>query len=143
MFDWNKLLEEAILIAVKAHKGTIDKGGSLYILHPLRVMHNVNTMEEKIVAVLHDVIEDTEITYDMLISKGFPNQIIEALKSVTRNKDESYMNFIKRAKLNPIGRVVKLNDLNDNLNLSRIENPRKEDYDRLKKYEKAKKELLT
>lgn len=134
----SKLLDKAIIIAVENHSGKKDKAGKDYIFHPLRVMLNVKSEEAKIVAILHDIIEDTKITYDYLKKEGFPETIIEALKNVTRINGESYMHFIDRAKSNPISREVKLADLEDNMNLSRIPNPVKEDYERIKKYKKAK-----
>ncbi|MPN00779.1 Bifunctional (p)ppGpp synthase/hydrolase RelA [bioreactor metagenome] len=138
------LLEAAIKIAVEAHSGQLDKAGQPYVLHPLRVMLSLSDEKDRIVGVLHDVIEDTSITYDYLIANGFEGQreILEALKSVTRKEDETYEEFIERVALNPIGKIVKLADLQDNMNLSRIPNPTTKDFERLKKYEKAK-EMLT
>lgn len=138
------LLEAAIKIAVEAHSGQLDKAGQPYVLHPLRVMLSLSDEKDRIVGVLHDVIEDTSITYDYLIANGFEGQreILEALKSVTRKEDETYEEFIERVALNPIGKIVKLADLQDNINLSRIPNPTTKDFERLKKYEKAK-EMLT
>lgn len=138
------LLEAAIKIVVEAHSGQLDKAGQPYVLHPLRVMLSLSDEKDRIVGVLHDVIEDTSITYDYLIANGFEGQreILEALKSVTRKEDETYEEFIERVALNPIGKIVKLADLQDNMNLSRIPNPTTKDFERLKKYEKAK-EMLT
>lgn len=138
------LLDCAIKIAVNAHNGQIDKGGQPYVLHPLRVMFSLDSEKEKIVGVLHDVIEDTNITYEYLIMNGFDGEIeiLEALKSVTRKEDETYDEFIDRVKLNPIGRKVKLADLQDNMDVSRILNPTEKDYKRLEKYKKARNNLL-
>lgn len=133
------LLTEAIRIANISHYGQVDKGGQPYILHPLRVMLCLNTIEEKIVGVLHDVIEDTDMTYKSLMTEGFQGEteILEAIQSVTRNKDESYSEFILRAKANKIGKMVKIADLKDNMNLDRIPDPTEKDFKRLEKYEKA------
>lgn len=131
------ILERAIIIATICHAGTKDKGGLPYILHPINVMTGLETQDEKIVAVLHDVIEDTELTFDNLRTLGFQEYIIEALDSVTHREKEEYMDYIKRAKSNPIGRNVKMKDLLHNSNLSRIKNPKKNDYKRLEKYKKA------
>jgi (p)ppGpp synthase/HD superfamily hydrolase len=128
--ELSRLLSKAIQIAAKGHENQLDKGGESYILHPLRVMMRTDTIEEKIVAVLHDVIEDTDITYEYLRLAEFPEYILEALKSVTKNKDESYMDFVRRAKLNPIGKHVKYADLIDNMNIKRIPNPTEQDYKR-------------
>ena len=136
------LLSKAIQIATMAHDGQLDKANQPYILHPLRVMLSLSDEKERIVGVLHDTIEDTDVTYEQLESMGFDEEIIEGLKSVTRLSDESYNKFIDRAKLNPIGKNVKLADLDDNMDISRIKNPTDKDYQRLEKYKKAKKRLL-
>lgn len=113
----DNLLEKALRIAGKAHKGQVDKAGDPYIFHPIRVSNRCLTNEERIVALLHDVIEDADITFEHLLAEGFPRNIVDAIVSVTRNKDESYDEFIKRARLNPIGRIVKIHDLEDNMDL--------------------------
>lgn len=133
-----KLLDKAIIIATKAHQGQVDKGGDDYILHPIRVMTKLDTEEERIVGVLHDVIEDTNVTYDFLKKEGFSDEII----TITRGKKESYMDYIRKVKTNKISKKVKIADLEDNMDISRIKKPTKKDYDRLKKYEKAKRILL-
>jgi len=137
-----KLLSNAIILATQWHNGQVDKAGKPYILHPLRMMLKVNNIEIKIVAVLHDVLEDTECTYQNLKEIGLNNELIEAIYCLTRQKNEDYMDFIKRCKHNPIARIVKLADLEDNCDLSRIENPTEKDYERVKKYKKAINELL-
>jgi len=136
------MLERAIEIAVEAHKGQIDKGGSPYILHPLRVMMSVDLELEKIVAVLHDVVEDSNWTFEALLAEGFSIEVIEALQSVTKESpDEDYDLFIQRAIHNPIGRKVKLADLRDNLDVTRITELVEKDLQRINKYKKALKIL--
>ena len=136
------MLERAIEIAVEAHKGQIDKGGSPYILHPLRVMGNVDGESEKIVAVLHDVVEDSNWTFEALLAERFSIEVIEALKSVTKKSDnEDYDSFIQRAMENPIGRKVKIADLRDNLDVTRIPELGEKDLQRINKYKKALKIL--
>lgn len=135
------LLDTAIKIATNAHSGQVDKGGEPYILHPLRVMMALKDEKDKIIAVLHDTIEDTDVTYELLRKVGFDEEIIDGIKSVTRNENESYEQFIERVSLNPRGRRVKLADLDDNMNISRIPNPTEKDYRRLEKYERAKRRL--
>jgi (p)ppGpp synthase/HD superfamily hydrolase len=130
-------IEHAIALAAKAHEGQRDLSGAPYILHPLRVMLSVATMEERIAAVLHDVIEDCDWTIDRLRAEGFAEAVITAVESLTRKQDEAYENFIQRVAANPIGRRVKLADLRDNSDLSRISNPTDLDYERLEKYRKA------
>ncbi len=130
-------LERAIAIATMAHEGKVDKAGAPYILHPLRVMLKLSTTEERIVAVLHDVIEDSEVSLQHLIDEGFSGTIVEAIDAVTKRPREAYEDFVRRASLNPIGLRVKLADLEDNSNLSRIPNPTEKDYERLARYHRA------
>ena len=139
-------IDRAIMIASIAHAGQKDKAGKPYILHPLRVMLTVAsdknaTDEHKIVAVLHDVIEDTYVQEQQLRENGFSEDIINAIKSVTKIEGESRMDAAKRTKLNAIGRVVKLADLKDNMDLSRIENLTAKDLLRVAEYEEVKKIL--
>ncbi|MGH8329642.1 MAG: HD domain-containing protein [Pseudomonas fluorescens] len=130
-------LERAIAIAATAHEGQVDKGGSPYILHPLKVMLRVTTLEERIVAVLHDVVEDCGISLDDLRKEGFSETVLKAIESVTKVAGESYEAFVERAAQNPIGRVVKLADLEENSDLSRIDQPSWEDLERIEKYRRA------
>jgi len=130
-------LERAIAIAATAHAGQVDKGGAPYILHPLKVMLRVNSLEERIVAVLHDVVEDCGISFDDLRKEGFSEAVLSAIESVTKVPGESYEDFVERAAQNPIGRVVKLADLEENSDLSRIASPSWEDLERVEKYRRA------
>jgi len=130
----NHLLEKAIELATTHHRGQVDKGGNAYILHPLAVMMRVKTTEEKIVAVLHDIIEDTPVTLDELRQHLFPEHIILAIDTLTKRKKESYDKYIWRIKNNPIALVVKLADLEENLDLTRIPSPTEKDLERVKKY---------
>ena len=142
MWDIKDLLGIAISVAVKAHEGQKDRAGLPYITHPLRVMYLVDTLEEQIVAVLHDVLEDTSVTLKNLEELGFPSHLLDALQAVTHAKGETYLDYTQRAKANPIAREVKKADLKDNSNIFRL--PEIEDYDlrRLKKYHKAQKFLM-
>ncbi|MGF6705378.1 HD domain-containing protein [Pseudomonas frederiksbergensis] len=133
----SQTLERAIAIATAAHEGQVDKGGAPYILHPLKVMLRVNTLEERIVAVLHDVVEDCGISFDDLRKEGFSETVLMAIASVTKVPGESYEAFIERVAQNPIGRVVKLADLEENSDLSRIAQPSWEDLERVEKYRRA------
>ncbi|KNH30116.1 (p)ppGpp synthase/HD superfamily hydrolase [Pseudomonas sp. F-14 TE3623] len=133
----SQTLERAIAIAAAAHEGQVDKGGAPYILHPLKVMLRVNTLEERIVAVLHDVVEDCGISFDDLRNEGFSETVLMAIASVTKVPDESYEEFVERVAQNPIGRVVKLADLEENSDLSRIAQPSWEDLERVEKYRRA------
>lgn len=130
----NELLEKSLWLAIHAHMGQVDKAGASYIFHPIRVSCKCSTDEERIVALLHDTIEDTNITADYLLGEGFPRNIVDAILSVTRNEDESYKDFIRRCSLNPIGRQVKLHDLEDNMDISRLPQVTEKDLARLNKY---------
>jgi (p)ppGpp synthase/HD superfamily hydrolase len=131
-------LERAIAIAAEAHAGQTDKAGAPYILHPLRMMMGLTSDEERIVAVLHDVCEDCPgWTFERLRGDGFSEEILAALDSVTKREGEAYEEFVLRAAANPIGRRVKLADLRDNSDLSRITNPSVEDHERIAKYARA------
>lgn len=133
-----KTLEEqlqlAIEIATKGHKGQVDKGGKDYIFHPLQVMSLVENLKEKIVAVLHDVPEDTIYTLDDLRSFGFDEDIVEAVNAMTKREDETYFQFIYRVSLNPLAINPKIKDMTVNSDLSRIEKPTAWDYERTKRY---------
>jgi len=137
------LLEKAIAIALKAHTGQKDRYGAPYILHPLRMMCQVNAEEEKIVAVLHDVVEDTEITFEDLTREGFPKHIIKALDCLTKREAEPYEKFVGRSAANPLARRVKLADLQDNMDLHRVARLKSEDIERFNKYLKAYRRLTT
>ena len=131
-------LERAIVIAAEAHAGITDKGGAPYILHPLRMMMDLTSAEERIVAVLHDVCEDCPgWTFERLRGEGFSEEILTALDSVTKREGETNEEFALRAAVNPIGRRVKLADLRDNSDLSRITNPTVKDHQRIAKYARA------
>ena len=133
----NQLLEKAIEIALKAHKGQTDKAGVAYILHPLRLMTMASTTEQKIVAVLHDVVEDSDYKLQDLEKSGFPTPIIEAIECLTKRKGENYNNFIRRILPNTLAREVKKLDIKDNLNVLRLNEVKEEDCKRLNKYMKA------
>ena len=135
-------LERAIEIATEAHRGQFDKAGNDYIGHPLRVMTAGKTTEEKIVGVLHDVVEDTDWTFERLTAEGFSTKVIEALRCVTKlSENEPYDKFIARVKENPLAVAVKLNDLSDNMDIRRLPYISDKDVKRLKKYLKAYKQL--
>ena len=115
-----KILSKAITPVLKAHEGQVDKSGMPYAGHIMRVMAAGRTMDEKIVGVLHDVIEDTIWTFDALFAEGFPMHIVDALRCVTKlTDDEPYNEFIGRVKTNPLAVAVKINDLTDNMDVRR------------------------
>ena len=136
-------LERAIEIATQAHEGQVDKAGNAYIGHPLRVMALGKTEQEKIAGVLHDIVEDTPWTFEMLEAEGFDPEIIAALKCVTKiSENEDYDDFIERVKKNPLAVAVKINDLTDNMDIRRLPYLSDKDVKRLKKYLKAYKKLV-
>jgi (p)ppGpp synthase/HD superfamily hydrolase len=130
-------VEDAICLAAAAHAGHVDKAGAPYIFHPLRLMLRMETEAEHMVAVLHDLIEDTPHTFEELRALGYPADVLCALDCVTRRETESYEEFILRIAPNPLARKVKIADLEDNLDLSRIAHPTEKDYRRLERYRAA------
>jgi (p)ppGpp synthase/HD superfamily hydrolase len=135
-------LDRAIRIAVKAHKGQTDKYGNPYILHPMRVMGMGRTDDEKIVGILHDVVEDTDWTFEDLRKEGFSERVIAALDCVTkRSDDEDYDEFVARTRTNALAIRVKLNDLTDNMDIRRMGEVKEKDVKRLNKYLRAYKLL--
>lgn len=131
------MFEKAIQIAAKAHEGQKDMAGQPYILHPLRVMLRTGNEIERICAVLHDVIEDTPITLEMLKDEGFSLDVLAVLDLLTKREGESYDDFISRILKNETACRVKLADLADNMDLSRLPATSEEDFQRLEKYKKA------
>lgn len=134
MRDDVKLAHE---IAKRAHKGQVDKAGAPYILHPETVASFVTKDDEKIVAYLHDVIEDTPCQLRDLENVGFSSEIIKAVDLLTRKTGQSYKQYLKLVKTNELARVVKLADLKHNSDLSRLTHVTENDIKRLKKYQDA------
>jgi (p)ppGpp synthase/HD superfamily hydrolase len=131
-------LEEAIALAVEVHKGQMDKSGQPYILHALRVMFRMSDEVEQIVGILHDVVEDSAMTFGDLRQMGFSEEVIEALDGVTRRDYETYSEFIARSQHHPISRRVKLADLEDNMDMRRLSGKvTKTDLKRLRRYRRA------
>ena len=135
-------LERAIEIAARTHAGQTDKGGAPYILHPLRVMLRVAPGAQQIVAVLHDVVEDSDVTFEDLEREGFSAEVVKGLRAVTKVEGESYEDFVARAALDPVGKAVKLADLMENSDLSRIAEPSQKDLERVEKYGRAIRYLM-
>lgn len=129
--------QKAIQLAQKAHRGQLDKAGQDYLLHPLRVAQSVETEEEKIVAVLHDVLEDSDVQAGELRKNGFSENIIEALILLRHKKGESYAAYITRLSVNELARKVKIADLHDNMNLNRLPQITEKDRERNAKYAAA------
>jgi (p)ppGpp synthase/HD superfamily hydrolase len=137
------LLEKSIGIAIQAHCGQKDRYGAPYVLHPLRVMCGVEGEQEKIVAVLHDVVEDTKWTFADLKREGLPEQLLTALDCLTKRQGEPYEALIERAAGNPLARRVKLADLRDNMDPRRLHEFTAEDAKRFAKYLAAWRRLIS
>jgi (p)ppGpp synthase/HD superfamily hydrolase len=137
--EGGRLLERAIALAVEKHAGQSDKSGAPYILHPLRMMTRMKTYEAMMVAVLHDIVEDTDTSLAHLRQEGFPEPVVAAVNALSRRDGESYEDFTVRAGANPLARPVKIADLEDNMNLLRLGKAglSEKDTDRLNRYLRA------
>lgn len=136
-----KSLEEQLAMAIELaalkHKGQKDKAGAPYILHPMSVAERVSTLEEKIVAWLHDIVEDTDVTLVDLENLGFSRKIVEAIRCITKTSKETYEEYLYKVRQNDIARDVKLSDLKHNMSVSRLQTPTKRDFNRIRKYKRA------
>lgn len=136
-------IEKAIVLAARKHAGQTDKSNQPYIFHPLRLMLKMKTPEQQFVAVLHDILEDTDTTVVDLISLGFSSEVIEAIQALTKKEGESRIEAAYRAVRNPIARAVKLADVADNMDLSRISHPSTKDLLRLEEYKHVQQILMS
>ena len=137
MLSYNEQFQIALELAVEKHKNQTDKAGNPYILHPLHVMENVNSKEGKIVAILHDIIEDTDVTEDYLLKIGLSKRIVDAVVALTRSEDIDYQEYIKNLSSNPLAKEVKLADLEHNMDLKRLPTLEEIDLERNRKYQIA------
>lgn len=135
-------LERAIELAARAHAGQVDKGGQPYILHCLRVMLQLDDNEARMAAVLHDIVEDTAVTYADLVAEGFPEAVVEAVRVLTKQPGESRIDAARRAAGNELARRVKLADNADNSTPGRIAEPTERDRARLVEYAEVRALLL-
>lgn len=135
-------LADAISLAAEAHAGQTGKAGAPYVLHLLRVMQAQDTKEAMMAGVLHDLVEDTQFDLDDLRARSYPDEVIEALRHVTKQADESYQEFADRAGQHPIARQVKIADLEDNMDVTRQDSATEKDVQRLAKYRRAHKKLV-
>ena len=134
-------LGRAIELAKQHHKGQTDKAGKPYINHPLRVMNQMKSEDEKIVAVLHDIVEDTDISLNDLRNEGFSEEVVSAVECLTKQDGENYDSYIERISFNPLAVKIKLADLEDNRDLTRLPQVTDKDLERLEKYDKALEKL--
>jgi (p)ppGpp synthase/HD superfamily hydrolase len=133
--------EDALAIALEAHRGQLDKAGQPYIMHPLRVMMRMSTPTERIVAILHDVVEDSPTTFDDLRAAGFGEEIVRPVDHLTRREGEAYEELIERAAQHPLAHRVKLADLEDNMTITRLQRLDERAVERLGRYLRAYRRL--
>lgn len=131
------LIEKSLEFALRAYTGQKDKAGETYILHPLRIMAKMEGAKEKAVALLHDVIEDSEITARQLLESGIPEDVVDAVEALTKRDGESYEAFLLRVKANLLATKVKIADIEDNINVLRLKSLEGKDLERVAKYHKA------
>jgi (p)ppGpp synthase/HD superfamily hydrolase len=133
------ILASAIALAATTHENQIDKGGKAYILHPLRMMMRLRTDDEELmaIAVLHDTVEDSDLTCFELTKLGYPNRVVAGVDALSRKNGETYDQFIKRCSHNPDAKLVKREDLRDNSDITRLKGLRQKDFERLEKYSRA------
>ncbi|MCZ7544958.1 MAG: GTP pyrophosphokinase [Anaerolineae bacterium] len=130
-------LEDAIQLALDAHRGQKDRAGQPYVLHPLRVMMRMDDEEARMAAILHDVVEDSTYTLSDLRHAGYPGRVLDAVDALSKHEGEPYEAYIERVMLNPLARRVKLADLEDNMDLRRISEMTANDLERYQRYRRA------
>lgn len=135
--NYTQIFNNALYIANQAHQGQVDKGGNPYILHPLRMMLQFEEETLQIIALLHDVIEDSAWTLEDLQRYGFSREILQAVSALTKHEHEEYKDFIARVAKNNLAVKVKIADLQDNLNITRLQELSDKDLQRIKKYHQA------
>lgn len=140
---YTDLTKKALNIAYRAHQGQLDKGGCPYIFHPFHLAEQMETEEEVCVALLHDVLEDSDTKIDDLISLGFSETIIEAVITLTKEKGCSYSDYIQRVNKNPLSKKIKCADIAHNLDLSRLNQMSDQDRERYSCYQRALEILLS
>lgn len=128
------LIEQSLRIALNAHAGQLDRAGKPYILHPLRMMTKMETDEEMSVAILHDVVEDADITAEDLFGKGIPKRVVDAVQALSKIDGETYEQFIDRVMEDNLAQKVKKVDIEDNINLLRLSTIGEDDLNRVAKY---------
>ena len=133
------MFDKAMFIAAREHLGMRDKGGNAYILHPMRIVMRLRTNDEELMsmAVLHDVIEDSKLTFEDLKEEGFSDRVINGLKLLTHQKGVSYDDYIDAMRGNLDALRIKREDLRDNSDITRLKGLRQKDFDRMEKYIRA------
>lgn len=139
---YTEMTKKAIKLMFEKHKDQVDKSGIPYVFHPFHLAEQMDDEETTITALLHDIVEDTDTTFDDLRKLGFSDNIINALKLMTHDKNIDYFEYVKNISKNPIARKVKIKDLEHNMDTSRLDEVTDKDLERVKKYKKCYKYLL-
>ena len=134
---YTNLTKKAMKIAFTAHKEQVDKNGMPYIYHPIHVAEQMTDEATICVALLHDVIEDTDITIEMLAAEGFPDSVLTALQLLMHDEQVPYLTYVGEIKTNPIASVLKIADLKHNSDLTRLDRIDEKALARVEKYKKA------
>lgn len=139
---YTEMTKKAIKLMFEKHKDQVDKSGMPYVFHPFHLAEQMDDEETTITALLHDIVEDTDTTFEDLRELGFSDNIINALKLMTHDKNIDYFEYVKNISKNPIARKVKIKDLEHNMDTSRLDEVTDKDLERVKKYKKCYKYLL-
>ena len=139
---YTEMTKKAIKLMFEKHKDQVDKSGMPYVFHPFHLAEQMDDEETTITALLHDIVEDTDTTFEDLRELGFSDNVINALKLMTHDKNVDYFEYIKNISKNPIARKVKIKDLEHNMDTSRLDEVTDKDIERVKKYKKCHKYLL-
>jgi Guanosine polyphosphate pyrophosphohydrolases/synthetases len=134
---YTSLTNKAIKVAFQAHEGQLDRSGLPYVLHPIHLAEQMKDEDTCVAALLHDVVEDTDITLEDLKKYGFTEAQLEAVRLLTHLEGVDYFDYVRGLKDNPIARAVKIEDLKHNSDLTRLEKVTEKDLERLEKYKKA------
>lgn len=139
---YTEMTKKAIKLMFEKHKDQVDKSGIPYVFHPFHLAEQMDDEETTITALLHDIVEDTDTTFEDLRKLGFSDNVINALKLMTHDKNVDYFEYVKNISKNPIARKVKIKDLEHNMDTSRLDEVTDKDLERVKKYKKCHKYLL-
>lgn len=139
---YTEMTKKAIKLMFEKHKDQVDKSGMPYVFHPFHLAEQMDDEETTITALLHDIVEDTNTTFEDLRKLGFSDNVINALKLMTHDKNVDYFEYVKNISKNPIARKVKIKDLEHNMDTSRLDEVTDKDLERVKKYKKCYKYLL-
>lgn len=134
---YTDMTKKAMKLCFAAHKEQVDKSGMPYVFHPFHLAEQMTDEETTVVAFLHDVVEDTDQTFDSLLEKGFPSRVVDALRLLTHEDGIPYLDYVRALKGDPVARTVKLADLRHNSDLSRLDHVDEIELERVEKYKAA------